>query len=83
MNGKKSVSAGRVSVLTITPASAANSKIDGGITGNNSWLDKIAKCLQLIVDFAGGPGVSLMVILSLIAGIGNWLFAPKRALFLI
>ncbi|MCP6645546.1 hypothetical protein NL493_25510 [Klebsiella pneumoniae] len=61
----------------ITNAVAANSTIDVGTTGND-WLDKIATFLQLMVDFAGGPGVAMLVILSLIIGVGIWIVAPKN-----
>lgn len=68
--------AGLIYGSLITNAVAADSTIDVGTTGND-WLDKVATFLQLMVDFAGGPGVAMLVIISLIVGVGIWIVAPK------
>ncbi|MEN4536766.1 hypothetical protein [Pantoea agglomerans] len=76
MNKKLGAYAALVYGGLVSNAMAANSTIDVGTTGND-WLDKVATFLQLIVDFAGGPGVALIVIVSLIVGVAIWIVAPK------
>lgn len=76
MNKKLGIYAGLIYGGLVSKAMADNSTIDIGTTGND-WLDKVATFLQLLVDFAGGPGVALIVILSLIIGVAIWIVAPK------
>lgn len=76
MNKKLGVYAGLIYGSLLSKAFADNSTIDVGTTGND-WLDKVATFLQLVVDFAGGPGVAMIVILSLIVGVAIWIVAPK------
>ncbi|NWA64060.1 hypothetical protein HX773_24490 [Pantoea sp. B9002] len=76
MNKKLGLYAGLIYGGLVSNAMAADSTIDIGTTGND-FLDKVATFLQLVVDFAGGPGVAMIVILSLIIGVAIWIVAPK------
>lgn len=76
MNKKLGVYSALIYGAMISKAFADNSTIDIGTTGNG-WFDKAVQFLQLVVNFAGGPGVALIVIVSLIIGVAIWIVAPK------
>ena len=67
-----------LAALCAAPAAwASNSSIDLG-GGGSEPLEAIVSFFQDVVDFAGGPGVLLIVFLSSFAAIALWVAAPKQ-----